>query len=138
MNREMLLLLFVAQLGNASATGESDRVGGKALPTNAVLICDEHVVGEASGKPMHIDWQAYGLHEETEKVMQFYQSQFGRPSASDKGGQSSTWTFKGEYNELQYSVKAASADGPWVKCAKQPTGYKAVVFISNAIWKYGR
>jgi len=138
MNKILLLLLVIFHIGCASAAEKLDRVGSKELPTGAVLMCDEHVVGEASGKPVHIDWQAFGLNEEIDKAIQFYQSQFRQPPTSNSDAQSYTWTFKGEYNELQYSVKTPSATGPWSGCSKQPTNFKAVVLISNAIWVNGR
>jgi hypothetical protein len=138
MNKTLLLLSIVTGIGCASAAEGSDRVGNMQLPAGAVLMCDEHVIGEASGKPVHIDWQAFGLNEETGKSVQFYQSQFGQPPATSSDAQSFTWTFEGEYNELQYSVKTPTADGPWSGCAKQPTNFKAVVLISNAIWVNGR
>lgn len=138
MNTKLLLLSIVANIGCASAVESSDRVGNKELPAGAVLMCDEHVVGEASGKPVHIDWQAFGLNEETNKTVQFYQSQFGQPPATSSDAQSYTWTFKGEYNELQYSVRTPSADWPWSGCVTQPAKFKAVILISNAIWAKGR
>lgn len=138
MNKKLLLLSIVAYIECASAAGSSDGIGNKELPAGAVLMCGEHVVGEASGKPVHIDWQAFGLNEEAEGTVQFYQSQFGRPPATNSDGQSYTWTIKGEYNELQYSVKTPRAGGPWSGCAKQPTDFKAIVLISNAIWVNGR
>jgi hypothetical protein len=138
MNKKPLFFLIAVHIGFASANESSDRVGNKELPAGAVLICDEHVVGEASGKPVHIDWQAYGLNDETGKTVQFYQSQFGHPPVTDADGQSHTWTFKSEYHELQYSVKTSSAAGPWSGCVKQPASFKSVVLISNAIWVKGR
>ena len=134
MNKNLLLLSVVICIECASAAESSDRVGNKPLPAGAVLICDEHVIGEASGKAVHIDWQAFGLSEDASETVQFYQSKFGQAPAAHSDGQSYTWTFKGEYNELQYSVKTPSAGGPWSGCAKQPTDFKAVVLISNAIW----
>jgi len=101
-------------------------------------MCDENVVGDSSGKPVHIDWQAFGLNEEIEKIVKFYQFQFGQPPATSSDTQSYTWTFKGESNVLKYSVETPSADGPWSGCAKQPASFKAVVFISNALWVKGR
>ncbi|WP_143068027.1 hypothetical protein [Duganella sp. CF517] len=68
MNTKLLLLSIVAYMGCASAVKSSDRVGNKELPAGAVLMCDEHVVGEASGKPVHIDWQAFGLNERKAKL----------------------------------------------------------------------
>ena len=133
MNKKLLLLLMVAHIGFASAADGFDRIGNKELPAGAVLICEEHIVGEASSKPVHIDWQAFGLRAETGKIAQFYQTQFGRPSVTNDDAQNHTWTFKGEYNELKYSVRAASDDGPWSGCAKQLGSFKAVVLISNKI-----
>lgn len=138
MNKILLLLSVVAYIGCASANESSDRVGNKELPAGAVLMCDEHVVGESSGKPVHIDWQAFGLNEEIEKIVQFYQSLFGHPPAINSDAQNYNWTFKGEYNELKYSVANPSAGGPWSGCAKQPASFKAVVIISNALWVKGR
>lgn len=100
-------------------------------------MCDEHVVGQSSGKPVHIDWQAFGLNEEPDKTKEFYQAQFGRSPDLDDA-QSSTWTFKGEQNELRYSVKTRSASGPWSGCSRQPTEFKAIILISNLIWAKGR
>lgn len=136
MIKKMLLLLVLAYLGRASAAESTDRVGNKELPFGAVLLCSEHVVGESSGKPMHIDWQAFGLDDEMEKTVQFYQSLFGQPPATEGDGQSYIWTFKGEYNELHYAVKTPTADGPWSQCPKH-ADFKSVILISNAIWVRG-
>jgi hypothetical protein len=138
MNKKLLLLFVIFYIGCASAAEKFDRVGNKELPADAVLICDEHVVGESSGEPVHIDWQAFGLDEGTGEIVQFYQSQFGVPPTSKNEAQGYTWTFKGEFSELQYSVKTSSAAGPWSGCSNQPANFKAVVLISNAIWVKGR
>ena len=137
MNKKLLLLLVISHVGCALAAEKWDRVGNKELPADAVLMCGEHVVGESSGKPVHIDWQAFGLNEGTGKIVQFYQSQFGVAPATDSDAQGYTWTFKSEFSELQYSVKTPSAAGPWSGCSKQPANFKAVVLISNAIWVKG-
>lgn len=138
MNRKLLLLSMVAHIGFASAADGFDRIGHKELPSGAVLICEEHIVGEASSKPVHIDWQAFGLRADAGEIAQFYHTQFGRPSAANDDAQNQTWRFKGEYNELQYSVRATSEDGPWSGCAKQLGSFKSVLLISNAIWEKGR
>ncbi|MYM97822.1 hypothetical protein [Duganella vulcania] len=138
MNKKLLLLLVISHIGCALAAEKLDRVGNKELPPDAVLICDDHVVGESSGKPMHIDWQAFGLDEGTDKTVQFYQSQFGVAPATDNDAQGYTWIFKSEYSELQYSVKTPSAAGPWSGCSKPPAHFKAIVLISNAIRVKGR
>lgn len=138
MNKKLLLLSIAAYIGCASAAESLDRVGNKKLPAGAVLICDEHVIGDASGKPVHIDWQAFGLNEEAGKTVQFYQSLFGEPPAISSDAQSYTWAFKDGFNELKYSVKTPTADGPWSGCTKQPTHFKTIVLISNAIMVKGR
>ncbi|WP_256080449.1 hypothetical protein [Massilia sp. YIM B04103] len=138
MNRILIVVLLVAHAGCAWGAEKLDRVGNKKLPVGAILMCDEHVVGEASGKPVHIDWQAFGFDEGTDKVVQFYQSQFGLSPVKGSDAQGYTWTFKGEYNELQYAVQSPSATGPWSGCSIQPTAFQAVILISNAIWIKGR
>ncbi|UMR29123.1 hypothetical protein MJ904_18755 [Massilia sp. MB5] len=138
MNKKLFHLLVVSHISSASAAEKLDRVGGKEIPPGAVLMCDEHVVGEASGKPLHIDWQAFGANGGAGEIVQFYQSQFRRPPVLESDGQSYTWTIKGENNELKYSVKAPSAAGPWAGCTIPPFNLKAVVLISNAIGTKGR
>lgn len=138
MNKNLIVLLIAAYIGCTSAAESGDRVGNKELPAGAVLMCDEHVVGEASGKPVHIDWQAFGLGEDAGRTVRFYQSLFGQPPVANSDAQSYTWTFKGEFNELKYSVETQKVDGPWSGCAKQPTNFKTIVLISNAIWVKGR
>ena len=137
MNKKLFLLFVVAHSSCASAAEKLDRVGGKEIPPSAVLMCDEHVVGEASGKPLHIDWQAFGSNDGVGKIVQFYQSQFRRPPVLESNGQRYTWTFKGEDSELKYSVETPSAVGP-SGCAIPPINFKVVVLISNAIGRKGR
>jgi len=127
------LPLFIAYCGCAAAAEQLDRIGSKKLPDEAVLMCGEHVIGDASGKSMHIEWQAFGLNEDSEKTAQFYQAQFGQPPARDDAGRYS-WRFKGEYSELIYSVQLSSSAGPWSGCSNRPSRFKAIVLISNGIW----
>ena len=133
MYKNLFLLLAVAHIGYTMAAEESDSVGNKKLPTGAVLMCSEHIAGEASGKPVHIVWQAFGLDEEISKTVQFYQAQFRQPPAI-ADAQSYTWIFNGEHDELHYSVEIPSAAGPWSGCKIQPANFKAIILISNAIW----
>lgn len=128
------LLLLIAYCGWAAAVEQSDRIGSKKLPDEAVLICGEHVVGDRAGKSMHIDWQAFGLHEDIDKTVQFYQAQFGQPPARDDVARY-TWRFKAEYNELIYSVQPSSSTGPWSRCLNELSKFKTIVLISNGIWK---
>lgn len=133
MNKKLLLLLVAAHMSSVSAAETLDRIGGKEIPLGAVLMCDEHLVGEASGKPLHIDWQAFGVNEGIGEVVQFYQSQFRRPPVLESDGQSYSWTIKGDDNVVRYSVKTPSAAVAWTGCSTPPTNFKAVVLISNAI-----
>lgn len=80
------LPLIIVYYGCATAAEQSDRVGSKKLPDEAVLMCGEHVVGDARGRSMHIDWQAFGLNENIEKTAQFYEAQLGQPPARDDAG----------------------------------------------------
>lgn len=80
---------------------------------------------------MHIDWQAFGLKDDIDKIAQFYQAQFGQPPARDETGRY-TWRFKGMYSELVYSLHPSSAIGPWSGCSSQPSDFKNIVLISNA------
>jgi hypothetical protein len=138
MNRKLLFLLLTAHVGFASATEKTDNVGNKPLPAGAVLMCGEHIIGQSPDKPVHISWQAFGLHDETVKTVQFYQTQFGRPPAPVTSAQSYTWKFTGEQNELHYSVQTPSTDGPWSGCAIKPANFKTVILISNATFVKGR
>lgn len=133
MNKNLLSIMLAAHVGAALAAEELDGVGNKRLPSGAVLMCEEHVVAEASGKPVHIGWQAYGLNSGTEKAAQFYASQFALPPTQGHDAHSYTWTFKGKYSELRYSVQSPSVAGPWSGCAIQPSGFQSIILISNAI-----
>jgi len=133
MNKKLFLLLVAVHISCIAIAETLDRVGGKEIPPSAVLMCDEHVIGEPSGKPLHIDWQAFGVNEGVSEVVQFYQSQFRRPPVLESNGQSYTWTIKGEDNVLKYSVKPPSAAGPWTGCLMPPSNFRAVVLISKAI-----
>ena len=132
-----LLPLIIAYYGCVAAAEQSDSIGSKTLPAEAVLMCGEHVVGDASGKSMHIDWQAFGLNEDIENIAQFYQAQLGQPPARDDAGRY-TWGFKGVYSELIYSVQPSSTAGPWSGCSTQPSRFKTIVLISNGIWAQER
>ncbi|MCC2956528.1 hypothetical protein LK542_12980 [Massilia sp. IC2-477] len=136
MNSKNLLLLGAVCLGCTAAAAESDSVGNKKLPAGAVLMCRQHVHG-ASDKPMHIDWQAFGLNEDRERIKHFYQAQFGQPPTREDA-QSYTWIFEGKQNELHYSVRTPSANGPWAACSIQATNFEVIVLISNASWPKGR
>jgi hypothetical protein len=127
------LALLIAYYGCAAAAEQSDRIGSKRLPDGAVLMCAEHVNGDASGKSMHIMWQAFGLNETIDKTAQFYQAKFGQPPSRDDAGRY-IWKFKDVYSELIYSVQPSLSAGPWSGCSNQPSKFKTVVLISNGTW----
>ncbi|UVW29556.1 hypothetical protein [Massilia sp. H6] len=129
----IFLTLIFAGYGCAAAAEQSDSVGSTKLPAGAVLMCGEHVVGDASAKPIHIDWQAFGLHEDMDKVAQFYQVQFGQPTARDDIGRY-TWRSKGAHSELIYAVQPSSTAGPWSGCSTDSSRFKTIVLISKGIW----
>lgn len=128
-----LFALLIAYSGWATAAEQSDRIGGKKLPGETVLMCGERVIGDASSKSMHIDWQAFGLNEDIDKTAQFYQAQFGQLPSRDAAGRY-IWRFKSEYSELIYSVQLSSSAGPWSGCSNQPSRFKTIVLVSNGIW----
>jgi hypothetical protein len=130
---KFLLSLLIVYGACATAAEQSDRIGSKKLPVEAVRVCKERVYGDAAHRSIHINWEAYGLNEDTDKTAHFYQAQFGHPPAEDEGGRY-TWRFKGEYSELIYSVQPSSSEGPWSACSNQPRKFKTTVLISNRIW----
>jgi hypothetical protein len=138
MKNKFFFLLVTALSGCILADEKLDRVGNMKLPAGAVLICHENIDGEASGKPVHIDWQAFGLIEKPEKTVEFYLARFHRPPVFDSAAQSYTWTLKSEYGEIHYSVNVPSAAGPWSGCSIKTTKFRSVVFISNATSANGR
>ena len=119
------LSLIIAYYGCAAAAEQSDRIGSKRLPDKAVQMCGEHVAGDASGKSIHIDWQAFGLNEDIETAARFYEAQFGQPPARDDAGRY-TWTFRDVYSELIYSVQLSSTPGPWSGCSTEPSQFNAI------------
>jgi len=130
----IVLSLLIAYCGWAAAAEQSDGIGSKKLPHDAVLICKEHVNGGASGKSMHIVWQAFGLNEDIDKTAQFYQAQFGQPPVRDDIGRN-VWRFKGEYSELIYSLQLSTSTGPWSGCSDKPINFKTILMISNGFWR---
>jgi hypothetical protein len=127
------LSLIIACYGCAAAAEQSGMIGSKKLPDEAVLMCGERVYGDASGKSMHVNWQAFGLIEDIDKTAQFYQAQFGQPPVRDNAGRY-IWRFKSVYSELIYSVQPSSSAGPWSGCSTLPSRFKTIVLISNGIW----
>jgi hypothetical protein len=127
-----LLALFIAYCGCATAAEQSDRIGDKKLPDEAVLMCGERVIGNASSKSIEIDWQAFGLNEDIDKTAQFYRAQFGQLPSRDAAGRY-IWRFKNDYSERIYSVQLSSSAGPWSGCSNQPSRFKTIVLVSNGI-----
>ncbi len=123
--------LIVAYCGCATAAEQSDKIGSTKLPENAVLMYAQHVVGDASGNAMHIEWQAFGFNDDIDNIVQFYQEQFSQPPAREDTGRY-VWRFKKALGELVYSLQPSLAAGPWSKCSLRPPGFENILLISNA------